>query len=315
MRKCAHRLTSIFFCCIICSEGLKNVINVSLTDTNDIENKDKLKKGGTMNLLKKPLKKLGQFLSDRKYKRFYDAFFALADKSKTHATFSKRIYGKDLCQHGMMDMAQLTKLLEVLNLQENNRVLELGCGNGFITEYISDVTGAHITGVDYSKTAIKNAVERTKDKKEKLSFLCQDIKKMDFSAGTFDAVIVIDTLHFVDNIDKMVKKMKNSLKPNGQMGIFFTQRIFSDDLKDWLQPDNTQLAQSLKKYNLNFKTWDFTKEEAEQWRKKLQVLEELKPEFEAEGNLLLFKLRYNEANFIAPNEHRRSRFLYHVLAM
>jgi len=253
-----------------------------------------------MNLLTKPLKKLGQFLSDRKYKRFYDAFFALADNSKTHTTFSERIYGKDLCQHGMMDMAQLEKLLEVLNLQENSRVLELGCGNGFITEYISDVTGAHITGVDYSKTAIKNAVERTKNKKEKLSFLCQDIKKMDFSKGVFDVVIVIDTLHFVENIDEMVKKMKNSLKPNGQMGIFFTQRIFSDDLKDWLQPENTQLAQSLKKYNLDFKTWDFTKEEAEHWHKKLQVLDELKPEFEAEGNLFLYNMRYNEANFIAP---------------
>ena len=39
---------------------------------------------------------------------------------------------------------------KVLELDETDRVLELGCGNGLITEYISDTAGAHITGLDIS---------------------------------------------------------------------------------------------------------------------------------------------------------------------
>jgi hypothetical protein len=59
----------------------------------------------------------------------YRDFFTAAPSSAAHADFCERVYGRDLCQHGMVDMEELAKLLEVLQLAPGHRVIELGCGN------------------------------------------------------------------------------------------------------------------------------------------------------------------------------------------
>lgn len=268
-----------------------------------------------MNFLKKRLtnlKVLWQYSKMTAIKAFYNDFFQLAEQSKTHALFCERVYGKNLCQQGMMDMAQLQKLLEVLDLDKHNHVLELGCGNGLITEYISDITGANITGVDISEKAIKQAQERTAGKQHRLTFNVRDLNQPDFPVHNFDAIIAVDVLHLLKDLKEAICLIKAILKPNGQLGILFTQRIPADGSKELLLPDKTELAQALKENNFNFQTRDFSREERNHWRKKARVLEELEPEFEREGNIFLYKLRLYEAKSIVKRENRRCRYLYYV---
>ena len=54
-------------------------------------------------------------------------------------------------------------------------IVDLGCGNGMIAEYISDVTDAHVTGLDYIPTAIAQAQARTAAKADRLTFPVGDI--------------------------------------------------------------------------------------------------------------------------------------------
>jgi cyclopropane fatty-acyl-phospholipid synthase-like methyltransferase len=97
-------------------------------------------------------------------------YFTRAETSEAHARFCALVYGRDLCQHGMMDMAQLDALIAALGLGAGSRVLELGCGNGRIAEYISDVTGANVFGVDSSTVGIRQAIERSVAKRDRLAF-------------------------------------------------------------------------------------------------------------------------------------------------
>ena len=79
-----------------------------------------------------------------------------------------------------MDVEQLNKLLEILSLNESSRVLDLGCGIGSVTEYISDVTGAHITGVDFAEDAIIRARSRTRAKRNRLTYEVGDMNDLRF---------------------------------------------------------------------------------------------------------------------------------------
>ncbi len=97
-------------------------------------------------------------------KDFYNAFYAAVEHSQAHHLFCERVFGKDLCQHGFMDIRQLELLLSVVQLDSSCRVLDLGCGNGLIAEYLSDKTGAHVTGLDYIAQAIQQARARTVSK-------------------------------------------------------------------------------------------------------------------------------------------------------
>ena len=88
------------------------------------------------------------------YQRLYPA----AHASATHSRFCERVYGEDLGQEGQADMAAVADLLGRLDLKAGDRVLDLGCGWGVLAEYISDQTGAQVTGLDYAASAIARSI-------------------------------------------------------------------------------------------------------------------------------------------------------------
>ena len=190
----------------------------------------------------------------------------------------------------------------------------MGCGIGVVTEYIYDLTGAHITGIDLAAEAIRSAQERTKGKKNRLVFQEGDLNNLDLPAASFNRIIAIDTLYFVDDLERLADQMKAILQPNGQMGIFYSQMIRPEDSKELLLPKKTKLAQALKKHNLDFQTFDYTEKEHELWLKEKQVAEELKSEFEAEGNIDLYNSRIEESDYVLKfiESGRSRRYLYHV---
>jgi SAM-dependent methyltransferase len=246
---------------------------------------------------------------------FYRDYYTATQHSRAHADFCARVYGKDLCQHGYMDMAQLNKLLEVTNLSEDNRVLDLGCGSGLIAEYISDVTGAHVHGIDNNAEAIQQALERTAHKRDRLTFERGDIYHLDLPAGTFDTVIAVDTLYFGDN-DSLIGQLKNVLKPGGQIAAYYLTIVWDENGDtSVIQPDKTDLGRVLALHDLPYRTWDFTQAEHARSQVSLQVAAELKADFEAEGNLFLYENRMieGEGNIRFIETGRASRYLYHVV--
>ena len=240
-----------------------------------------------------------------------DNFFDAAIKSEAHALFCEKVYGRNLCQHGLADVFQLNKLLEALQLKTGERVLDLGCGNGFITEYLQAETGAFFHGVDISAEAVRQAQSRTKN--GRLTFSVGNMNRLQFEPHVFDCAVAIDTLYYVDNPEETLKQIVSIVKTGGRVGIFFTQWINHLAARENLLPENTDLAKILKKYDLKFRALDLTENEAEHWRKKVEVLEELKPRFEREGNLKLYNYRYSEAARYANWDlARRSRYFYHI---
>ncbi|MFX0096081.1 MAG: class I SAM-dependent methyltransferase [Candidatus Hodarchaeota archaeon] len=237
-----------------------------------------------------------------------------SERSKAHSSFCERVFGRDLCQANMMDMVQLEKLLEVLNLTAANRVLDMGCGIGKIAEYISDLTQAHVLGIDIAAEAIRRAQIRTQEKKNRLEFREGDINNLSLPPSSVDSIIAIATLHYVEDLEQAIGQMKTILTPHGQMGLFSFQYCFDNDSPDILLPDNTRLAQALKKHNLSFRTWDFTEREKKIWRRQLQIATELKEAFRAEGNLDLCEDRIEECEVDLPrlDAGKKRRYLYHV---
>ncbi len=244
----------------------------------------------------------------------YRDFFTAAPSSAAHAAFCERVYGRDLCQHGMVDMDELAKLLEVLQLAPGHRVLELGCGNGVITEHIADLTGARITGIDYAPVAIEQAQHRTAENSVRLVFQVGDMNALVQPQAAFDAAMSIDTLYFVDDLHATLSRTIPSLKPGGQMGIFFAQWLEAGDPQELLQADQTRLAGVLRDLGLSYRTWDFTVNIRRHWRLNKQASEDLKSRFEAEGNGFLYAFREREWKEFLPLVEARaiSHHLYHV---
>jgi SAM-dependent methyltransferase len=251
--------------------------------------------------------------------QFYEDFYRMAAHSSVHAEFCERVFGKNLCQHGFADMAQLSLLMTVLQLNRNHHVLEVGCGNGMIAEYISDCTGAHFTGIDNSRTAILHASQRTAAKADRLTFLFGDINALSLSTRAYDVLISIDSLYFSTDYAYTIRHFRQALRPGGQMAILFTH-----DRAPWVpkeqfraesvQADRTPLADSLKANGLSFNTYDLSREDYRLALLRKQVLSELRPRFEAENLMFIYENRMGDATGMSQafEEGLLGRYLYHV---
>ena len=256
-----------------------------------------------------------QYCKDNpKHRFFYDEFFTRVEHSKAHATFCERVYGANLAQHGMLEMSQLNELLDVLALKPGDEVLELGCGNGMLAEYISDGTRACVTGIDSSAAGIAQATARTSGKRSRLTFITGDMLEVAFPTATFAAVIAIDTLYYAADLPQFLNRLAATLKPGGQMGLFYSAWLGEGEPKELLRADQTALGKALRQLELPSKVIDYSAQELAHWRKKLQVARELRADFEAEGNLFLYNKRTIEAEYHQPYvaAGNVSRYLYHV---
>jgi len=252
-------------------------------------------------------------------REFYEDFYRLTATSTAHAQFCERVFGRNLCQHGFADMAQLDALIAVLRLQPGERALDLGCGNGMIAEYISDCTGAHVTGLDYSPEATRIANERTAAKRDRLTFMVGDINAPGLPPEAFDTVISIDSLYFSDDYTRTIGELARALRPGGQMGF-----LFSHGREPWVPreqfdadsvlPDRTPLAQALEANGLAYRALDFTQDDYCIAQLRKQVLPALRERFAADGLGFVYDNRLGDANGIsqAIEDGLHRRHLYHV---
>jgi trans-aconitate methyltransferase len=100
-------------------------------------------------------------------------------------------------------------LLQLLNPQRGERVLDLGCGDGVLTERIA-ARGAEVLGVDASADMIVAA------KKKGLDVRVMDAYSLNFSAE-FDAVFSNAALHWVRrDPDAVIENVRRTLRPDGR---------------------------------------------------------------------------------------------------
>ena len=254
---------------------------------------------------------------------WYCAYYEATRDSAAYAQFCARVFGRDFSQHGFSDMAQIDVMLARLDLGPEDRVLELGCGNGAMAEYVAQKTGARVTGIDYIPEAIRQARERAAPRPDPLTFYVGDTghlvdtqSRLPFRPHSFDAIIAVDTLYFTDLHDT-VRQMRALLAPGGQMAIFYGHNRYTcDEPFDpaTLAPHRTPLGEALAANGLSFETLDLSRADYDHAQLKKAVLEELRPALEAEGNHFLFQNRYGEARgAMRVFEAGESvRYLYHV---
>lgn len=104
------------------------------------------------------------------------------------------------------------KLIYELNLIGNERILDLGCGDGTLTVNLSGlVPNGFVLGIDASQGMIDVA---QKKEKNNLKFKLVDINKLDLSEE-FDVIFSNATLHWIKDHQKLWKNIKKILSEKG----------------------------------------------------------------------------------------------------
>ncbi|MFC0875780.1 class I SAM-dependent methyltransferase [Saccharicrinis sp. FJH2] len=98
-------------------------------------------------------------------------------------------------------------------LHANDNVLDFGCATGEKTIKLAKTTG-HIHGLDISAEMISRAIQKKNDADiRNCSFSQGTIFDNDFKNASFDAIVSYHVIHLLEDIEKVLQKIHDLLKP------------------------------------------------------------------------------------------------------
>lgn len=110
------------------------------------------------------------------------------------------------------------KNLALLEIGENTKVLDAGCGSGVTACYLAKSTGCAITAVDLSEEMIEKAKQRAEREgvASLIQFKVADVNHLPFASNSFDLVLA-ESLSVFLNKKRVYHEFYRVLKPGGQL--------------------------------------------------------------------------------------------------
>jgi trans-aconitate 2-methyltransferase len=122
-----------------------------------------------------------------------------------------------------LQRAMATASLESVAVRGTERVLDVGCGDGYVTRLIAArVPGGSVLGVDPSPRMIDTA-RAADDRQANVSFQVGDVTTMAFGPD-FDLVVSFNALHWVADQQAAYRHIAAALRPGGRALVQFVCR-------------------------------------------------------------------------------------------
>jgi ubiquinone/menaquinone biosynthesis C-methylase UbiE len=133
---------------------------------------------------------------------------------------------------GLYEQANLIQ--NYIQNTDNQRVIEIGCGQGFNSIYLAKQNPqAHFMGLDLSPLHVKQAQQKAQTLPN-IQFKVGDFQQLDFPEASFDVVFAVESFCYTRDISLIFKQLASILKPQGKVIIFdvFTHPDFKSIDKD-----------------------------------------------------------------------------------
>ncbi len=134
------------------------------------------------------------------------------EPSEYNKIFYTHIFDKKSLGYYQSQKRKIEIVLNFFEKHRNGKILDIGCGDGFISSLIKDITKAEVYGVDISRSSVEKA--RKKGIKAKVVNID---KKFPFRSNTFDAVFCGDIVEHIYDSEALLMKIYNILKPEGYL--------------------------------------------------------------------------------------------------
>jgi cyclopropane fatty-acyl-phospholipid synthase-like methyltransferase len=138
----------------------------------------------------------------------------------------RETYGEDIGQTGWMRTEELCRFLQLLALDADSNVLEVGSGAGGCALFMARQTGCRVTGIDINEHGVRNAnaLARKQRLEHRVRYERVDARQpLPFAWAEFDTVFSNDAVCHIPDRRFVLKQWHRVLKPGGR--ILFTDAM------------------------------------------------------------------------------------------
>jgi ubiquinone/menaquinone biosynthesis C-methylase UbiE len=117
-------------------------------------------------------------------------------------------------KHAERVIGRVEKLLNFVDIKEDQKLLEIGCGNGATSKHIAKRYHLNVVGSDVDSEQIQLA-QKNLDDIPNIRFLEADATSLPFEDNDFDIVLSFQVLHHISNWLDALEEIERVLKPRG----------------------------------------------------------------------------------------------------
>lgn len=101
--------------------------------------------------------------------------------------------------------------------RNSERVLDIGCGNGYVLSVLAGQYDCSYVGIDISESILRAAsrLNRRSVREGKMAFERCDASKMTFGDAAFDKAYTINTVYFWEDLNSTMAEIRRVLRPGG----------------------------------------------------------------------------------------------------
>lgn len=114
---------------------------------------------------------------------------------------------------------------QLLHLENGQKILDLGCGNGYDTIEIAKIAGhkSLVVGLDHDANMLKTAKDiRAQTNLTNIEYVLSEASCIPFENNTFDAIRIERVFQHLEDSFTVMHEVERVLKPNGRLVIIET---------------------------------------------------------------------------------------------
>jgi len=126
-------------------------------------------------------------------------------------------------------------VLEPLKDKRNLRVLDVGCGEGYLCRILAK-KGHKVFGIDFCPELIEAAKDLEEKKPLGIKYFVGDFRKTNFPSSFFDVILSHHTINEIENPEKAFKEFSRIFKKGGKLILLFLHPCFEINPETYFQP-------------------------------------------------------------------------------
>lgn len=148
-------------------------------------------------------------------------------------------------EKGLSGAGEWEALREVLPPVKGRRVLDLGCGYGWHCIWAAEQGAASVLGTDLSEKMLAVAREKIQghaDLSGRIQYRRAAIEDLDLPENSFDLVLSSLALHYVEDYNGVVERVRRWLRPGGMFVFTVEHPVFTaEGSQDWVYGENGEI--------------------------------------------------------------------------